>query len=244
MVGRAGYLGESRRVAEQMDDRGGTERVLEWCSCNCQVGIVGVDESKKSNECGWPARLLCMHSQFLFRCASCFAPSRPQNRYPGTLRQPEAAEQWRAAQACSGGLGALESHCGPLAAQIQRGVSSGRYQQGPAETAAAAAKSIDRGRVCAVGVCPARATRKAVQMHEGGFFSGRRQRLRWGGRLWVTRGGLVTGQLVAVTEDLGLSNRVARCRSEIPTDTCRSAADPMARLLVRKYSAVTGAYVP
>lgn len=228
-----------------MDGGRGAERVLEWCSCNCQVGIVGVDGSKKSNECGWPARLLCMHSQFLFRCASCFAPSRPQNRYPGTLRQPEAAEQWRAAQApCSGRLGALESHCGQLAAQIQRGVSSGRYQQGPAETAAAAAKSIDRGRVCSVGVCPARATRKAVQMHKGGFFSGRRQRLRWGGRLWVTRGGLVTGQLVAVTEDLGLSSRVARCRSEIPTDTCRSAADPMAGLLVRKYSAVTGAYVP
>lgn len=44
-------------------------------------------------------------------------------------------------------------------------------------------------------------------MHKGGFFSGRRQRLRWGGRLWVTRGGLVTGQLVAVTDDdLGLLN--------------------------------------
>lgn len=179
-------------------------------------------------------------------CLSCFAPSRPQNRYPGTLRQPEAAEQWRAAQApCSGGFGALESHCGQLAAQIQRGSPVGDTSKAQRRRRRRRRRNQATGGVCVPqGSAPARATRKAVQMHKGGFFSGRRQRLRWGGRLWVTRGGLVTGQLVAVTDNLRLSNRVARCRSQIPTDTCRSAADPMAGLLVRKYSAVTGAYVP
>lgn len=142
----------------------------------------------------------------------------PQNRYPGTL-SPARSRRYPVAEGFGEGGGALESHCGQLAAQIQRGGPVGDTSKAQRRRRRRRRNQGAGGVLCAVGVCPARA--------KEGCANAQRRFFQWptpavavgrapvgdsrGARHWST------GRCHR-RRPWAVRTRVARCRSEIGTD--------------------------